>query len=129
MPSDGDYLLAGLPRNYLRPCLLLLIGERPSYGYDLLVRLCELGFDHADPGMLYRSLRAMEQEGLVRSSWRGSELGPPRRTYELSDEGEDWLHAWSGSLRETRQVIDRFLDRYDGYLRKPSLRVPSDASR
>jgi poly-beta-hydroxybutyrate-responsive repressor len=113
MPSEPDDLLAGLPRNYLRPCLLLLIAEKPSYGYDLLVRLGELGLRHVDPGMLYRSLRAMEQEGLVRSSWQGSDIGPPRRTYQLSDEGQDWLHAWAGSLRETTRVIGLLLGRYE----------------
>jgi PadR family transcriptional regulator, regulatory protein PadR len=113
MSPEPDDLLAGLPRNYLRPCLLLLIAEKPSYGYDLLVRLGELGLHHVDPGMLYRSLRAMEQEGLVRSSWQGSDIGPPRRTYQLSDEGQDWLHAWAGSLRETTRVIGLLLGRYE----------------
>jgi DNA-binding PadR family transcriptional regulator len=60
MPPEPDDLPAGLPRNYLRPCLLLLIAEEPSYGYDLLLRLGELGLRHVDPGMLYRLLRAME---------------------------------------------------------------------
>jgi PadR family transcriptional regulator, regulatory protein PadR len=68
MPPDPDDLLTGLPRNHLRPCLLLLIAEGPSYGYDLLVRLAKLGLRHVDPGLLYWWLRAMEQEGLVRSS-------------------------------------------------------------
>lgn len=127
MPPDRDQLLAGHPRNFLRPCVLLLVRERPSYGYDLLVRLGEV-VGRADPGMLYRSLRAMEQEGLVHSSWQASEVGPPRRTYRLSEEGEDWLHAWSGSLRETRRVIDRFLDRYDQVVSEPSPAMRSDAS-
>lgn len=114
MPPDQD-LLAGMPRNYLRPCLLLLLGERSSYGYDLLVQLGEMGFAQLDPGRLYRTLRAMEQEGLVESSWEGSDLGPPRRTYFLSREGAEWLHAWAGALRETRRVITMFLDRYEDY--------------
>ncbi|SFB57069.1 poly-beta-hydroxybutyrate-responsive repressor [Amycolatopsis marina] len=112
MPRASDDPLAGLPRNFQRPCLLLLIGEKPSHGYDLLDRLRDLGFKQADPGLLYRSLRAMEQEGLVKSDWEVSELGPPRRRYELSDEGKDWLHAWAGSLRETERMLDRFLHRY-----------------
>jgi PadR family transcriptional regulator PadR len=120
MPRVSDDPLAGLPRNFQRPCLLLLIGENPSYGYDLLERLRELGFKQADPGMLYRSLRAMEQEGLVKSDWEVSELGPPRRTYVLSDEGKDWLHAWAGSLRETERILGRFLRRYARFARDPS---------
>ncbi len=117
----GDDLLAGLPRNFLRPCLLLMIGEAPAHGYDLLERLRAVGFNKVDPGLLYRSLRAMEQEGLVKSNWTDSEVGPPRRTYELSEEGLDWLHAWAGSLRETERTIGLFLTRYNMFA--------SDASR
>jgi poly-beta-hydroxybutyrate-responsive repressor len=102
-----------LPKNFLRPCLLLLIREQPSHGYDLLVRLDELGFRRGDPGWLYRTLRSMEREGLVESRWELSESGPSRRTYRVSEEGEDWLHAWAGSLRETTKVVGRFLDRYE----------------
>jgi PadR family transcriptional regulator PadR len=115
MPRRDDDLLTGLPRNFLRPCLLLMVGEAPSYGYDLLERLREVGFSKVDPGLLYRSLRAMEQEGLVQSNWSDSEVGPPRRTYELSEEGLDWLHAWAGSLRQTERTIGLFLNRYDAF--------------
>ena len=59
----------GLPRSYLRPCLMLLIAETPSHGYDLLERLEELGLGATDPGGLYRTLRAMEREDLVKSEW------------------------------------------------------------
>jgi len=109
---ESEDLQGLLPKNFLRPCLLLLIREQPSHGYDLLVRLDRLGFHRGDPGWLYRTLRAMEREGLVRSAWELSESGPSRRNYELSEEGEDWLHAWAGSLRETVRVIRVFLDRY-----------------
>jgi len=102
-----------LPKDFLRPSLLLLIGERPSYGYDLLERLRGLGSRPIDPGTLYRSLRAMEQERLVGSEWRDSEVGPARRTYRLTDAGRDWLHAWAMSLRETRRTMDAFLGRCD----------------
>lgn len=112
--TNGD-LLAGLPRNFLRPCLLLMIGEAPAYGYDLLERLRDMGFKQIDPGLLYRSLRAMEQEGLLVSGWTNSEVGPPRRTYQLSEEGRDWLHAWAGSVRQTERILGQFLVRYDAF--------------
>lgn len=103
----------GLPRNFLRPCLLLLLSEMPSHGYDLLVRLGQLGLSAADPGGLYRMLRALERDGLVTSRWETSETGPARRTYELTDEGREWLHAWAGALAEGRRIVSAFLDRYD----------------
>jgi len=108
-----ENLPRGLPRNFLRPCLLLLIAEQPSHGYDLLERLGEMGYQRAEPGGLYRTLRLMEQERLIRSDWGESAVGPRRRTYWLSEDGQDWLHAWAGSMRHTRAVLDGFLGRYE----------------
>ncbi len=103
----------GLPRNYLRPCLLLLIAERPSHGYDLLEQLEDLGMGATDPGGLYRMLRSMERDDLVDSEWETSSAGPARRVYTVTDEGMDWLHAWAGALREGRRLLSRFLERYE----------------
>lgn len=108
-----EEIQGGLPRSYLRPCLLLLIAEQPSHGYDLLERLEGLGLGATDPGGLYRTLRAMEREDLVTSRWETSAAGPARRTYVLTSEGMDWLHAWAGALRESRRYLSRFLQRYE----------------
>lgn len=106
-------ITASLPRNFLRPCLLLLLSEEAAHGYDLLEQLPELGVRHTDPGGLYRTLRSMEQEGLVTSWWEPSATGPARRTYAVTEEGHDWLHAWAGSLREVERILHRFAARYD----------------
>jgi DNA-binding PadR family transcriptional regulator len=55
----------------------------------------------------------LEQEGLIRSDWGTSNVGPQRRTYWLTEDGMDWLHAWAGSMRLTRDVLDRYLSRYE----------------
>lgn len=107
--ADGP---TGLPRNYLRPCLLLLLCEGATHGYDMLEQLPSLGHTRPDPGGMYRSLRAMEQEGLVASTWEHSPTGPARRTYQLTDEGSDWLHVWAGSLRLVHDTISTFHGRY-----------------
>ena len=117
-PAEEE-VQGGLPRNFLRPCLLVLIAEQPSHGYDLIERLGSLGVAGTDPGGLYRTLRSMEQEGLVSSQWETSSAGPARRTYWLTDEGLDWLHAWAGTLRENRRVLSLFLRRYEAALATP----------
>ena len=106
-------VLAGLPRNFLRPCLLLALAESPSHGYELMDAVAGLGLRPTDPGGLYRTLRAMEQDGLIRSWWQPSENGPARRTYTLTEDGADWLHAWAGSLREVRRLLGGYLERYE----------------
>lgn len=109
----------GLPRNYLRASLLLLIGEAPAHGYDLLDQIAGLGLHSVDPGGLYRALRVMESEGLVVSEWEHSSAGPARRTYRLTTDGVDWLHAWAGALRESHRYLSAYLQRYDGVAAQP----------
>ena len=110
--GSADDVPAGLPRNYLRPCLLLLLAEGTSHGYELLDQVAGLGVDRVDPGGLYRCLRAMEEEGLVRSSWEPSASGPARRTYELTAEGTDWLHVLAGSLNDVARSLAAYRRRY-----------------
>ena len=64
------------PRNFLLPCLLLLLRERADHGYELVSRLRPMHEGESDPGGVYRALRALEQRGLVRSEWRTSGAGP-----------------------------------------------------
>lgn len=100
------------PRHFLQPCLLLLLRERPSHGYELVDRLRPFGLADGDSGGVYRALRALERDGLTRSAWRHSESGPARRIYHLTELG---LHALEGltlELRQTRGILDAYLDRY-----------------
>ncbi len=102
----------GMPRNYLRPCLLLLLAEGTSHGYELLDQMAELGMDRSDPGRVYRCLRAMDEEGLVHSAWEPSAVGPARRTYTVTDEGREWLHVLAGSVADVSRALTTYQGRY-----------------
>ena len=105
-----------LPRNFLRPCIMLLLREEPAHGYDLLERLRPLGFRRDDPGRLYRALRGLEDEGLVHSAWEASDTGPDRRIYVLTRAGTEELHLAAKSLADTADVVDVFLTRYEEFV-------------
>ncbi|MEY2513046.1 MAG: PadR family transcriptional regulator, regulatory protein PadR [bacterium] len=105
-----------LPKNFLRPCLLLLLREHPAHGYDLLERLRPLGFSREDPGRLYRALRALESDGLVRSVWEKSTSGPDRRMYELTRNGMEVLHESAKALIATDEILGVFLSRYSEFV-------------
>ena len=106
----SDAVLA--PRNYLHACLLLLIAESPTHGYELLERLGELGLGDVDSGAVYRALRALNQEGLLESWWEGSGPGPVRRRYRLSDAGQASLRSWAGTVGERASSLNCFLTRH-----------------
>lgn len=102
----------GLPRSYTRACLLLLLAEGPSHGYDLLEQVREVGVRGADAGGLYRTLRAMEQEELVASWWEPSQSGPARRTYTLTAAGRRALDESVGALTDVEDLLRGLLARY-----------------
>jgi poly-beta-hydroxybutyrate-responsive repressor len=111
MAVEGDLARLVLPKNFLRPCLLLLLHESPAHGYELRERLRSLGFGRDDPGRLYRALRSLEGAKLVRSAWQSSSGGPDRRTYELTRAGEERLLEAAAELQAMHVVIDTFLQR------------------
>jgi len=100
-------------RGWIQARLLLLLVQKPSHGYELMERL---GQDEeapeADPGLLYRTLRQFEEDGLLRSTWDTERPGPARRLYEVTPEGEEYLHAWAANIRQARKGLDRFLAEY-----------------
>jgi poly-beta-hydroxybutyrate-responsive repressor len=105
-----------LPKNFLRPCLLLLLREQPAHGYELLERLTVFGFGRDDPGGLYRTLRALERDGLVQSAWEPSLAGPDRRIYQLTRLGMEQLHENATALLASRETLDVFLSRYQEFV-------------
>lgn len=123
-PTETPAKTAMLPKNFLRPCLLLLLREQPAHGYELLERLASFGFSREDPGGLYRALRALEAEGLVNSAWERSESGPDRRTYTLTRPGMEALHAAAKELISTRANLEVFLSRMSEFVALEPQRVP-----
>jgi DNA-binding PadR family transcriptional regulator len=94
--------------------LLLLLSDGPTHGYDLADALAGLApEERVDYGNLYRLLRQLEYEGIVRSEWRDDLPGRSKRTYELTNKGRALLDAWARALRRAKDVIDNFLAHYE----------------
>lgn len=130
MPG-AEPVAPSLPRNFMRACLLVLLREQPAHGYDLLERLRLFGFDGSDPGGLYRALRALERDGLVRSAWEKSSGGPDRRIYQLTREGAEELHRQAKALAAASATVSVLLSRYEEFVALPRTSgVPeADATR
>ena len=73
-------------RGFLEPCILFLLSEDDSHGYNLVEELKRFGFDRTpvDPSVIYRTLRRLEAADLTTSSWdTDSSSGPPRQKETL----------------------------------------------
>jgi len=92
----------------------LMLREWSSYGYELMERVATFGLAAMNPGTFYRTLRQMEKEGMVRSSWDTSETGPARRMYSITEAGETYLKYWADSLNQYQRLMDTFFRLYTG---------------
>ncbi len=105
-------------RGFIQPSLLLRLARRPAHGYDLLEELRqtkEVGC--CDAAQVYRTLRKLEQERLVRSEWETPGGGPARRTYRLTDKGLVRLHRMAEDVAAIDRVLRAFLAEYESLLR------------
>jgi poly-beta-hydroxybutyrate-responsive repressor len=112
--------------------LLASLREWNSYGYQLIKQTTAFGYKTTNPGTFYRTLRRMEEQGMVKSFWEtdGKE-GPARRMYSITDIGEAYLEFWVKGLEQYQQMLDAFFRLYTGtpsrrVKDKPRLRPPRD---
>jgi len=96
------------------PVLLLMLRQWSSYGYELMEKMSNFGLAAMNPGTFYRTLRQMEKDGMVSSSWDTSEGGPARRVYSITDAGEAYLNYWAQSLNQYQRMMDTFFHIYTG---------------
>lgn len=96
----------------LEPALLILLKEQPRHGYTLLSDIEELGMGTIHPSVIYRMLRDLERLAWVQSIWDTDQTqGPPRRTYSLTDQGEEALKFWQRELSKAQTLINKILGR------------------
>ena len=108
-----------LMRDILIPHVLLAVSLHRTHGYLIQEYLRELGFVDLEISTLYRTLRHLEESGLLASSWQPGPAGPARRVYALTNAGGTWLESWAGALAVYRGVIDRFFGLYGPPLARP----------
>jgi PadR family transcriptional regulator PadR len=64
--------------------------------------------------MIYRHLREMEENGLVRSEWETEGSGPAKRMYQLSEEGQAVLGFWIEYMEKQAGKLLNFVKIYRG---------------
>lgn len=95
---------------FIEPVVLRILKEkRRSYGYEIAECLPKYALTDAtiEGAALYRTLRTLEANGYVSSSW-GAGGGPARRNYSLTRSGEAHLDEWAHLLETLGQAMTEF---------------------
>ncbi len=124
-PIHHGWATVAKRRRWMEPFMLVLLAEGPAHGYALVGQLEEMGVaigSQLDFGQVYRTLRDLEEAGLVTSAWSTEESGPQRREYELTDAGYATLDEWAAVMRERARLMAEFDGRYLAAVTRPPRR-------
>jgi PadR family transcriptional regulator PadR len=105
------FVREGPQKRFIEPRLLYLIRKNPSYGYQLTEDIGNLPFPGPipDSAAVYRMLRELEKTDLVRSEWEHGEVGPSKRVYSITPQGEERLDVWVKALGERVKMLNHFI--------------------
>lgn len=125
--SKDEKVMTSMPKNLMIPVLLLSLRNWNLHGYKLIQELSRFGFSSVDQGNVYRTLRQLEKDDLVKSEWDTTTGGPAKRIYSITEAGEAYLKTCSDALEQYQSVINRFFTIYmDMFLPMSSLRQRDD---
>lgn len=91
--NKGTEWTTQVRRGILEYCVLSLIQERPRYGYDLITTLSQWEPLAITEGTLYPLTRRLQKEGQIEAFWEESAMGPPRKFYRLTADGQALVEA------------------------------------
>ena len=89
-------------------CLLAIISEEPSYGYEMASKLSDRGLDLVSEGSIYPTLSRMQRSGLIEGYFVEADgSGPPRKYYRMAKEGRQRLSIWKEEWSDLSAGVDR----------------------
>ena len=95
-----DQFVFDLKRAFLQFITLFLISQGPKYAYEIkadILKLSKGGFD-IDRNNLYKKLRSLEKDGMLKSQLEPSVKGAQRKYYTITPQGKSLLNKSRDTL-------------------------------
>ena len=100
-----------LLKGVLDMCLLSLIADEPSYGYEMAAKLKNRGLQLVSDGSIYPTLSRLQKAGLVEGYFVEADgSGPPRKYYRIVESGRERLEEWSGAWKDLSAGVSAILN-------------------
>ncbi len=95
-------------KGMLEFCTLLIIEKDKAYASKIITQL-KMADLLVVEGTLYPLLSRLKSQGLLEYSWEESRSGPPRKYYELTNEGKKTLENLKKIWKELIQSINSLI--------------------
>lgn len=98
---------------FIQPNILAILAKQDLHGYLIIQELMKKEIyqqDKLDNTGIYRTLKTLEERGLVQSDWDVNETGPSKRVYRLTAEGKVCLGTWRSTLESYQRQLDLIIE-------------------
>lgn len=96
---------AQMRKGILEYCILSVLSRNSCYASDIIKELKEAEVIVVE-GTLYPLLTRQKNAGLLSYRWEESQQGPPRKYYELTEEGRKYLAELDKSWMELVESVN-----------------------
>jgi PadR family transcriptional regulator, regulatory protein PadR len=110
VPGTERNWLAQVRRGTIEYCVLALLRDEERYGFEIARTLSDADGLVTSEGTVYPLLARLRTAGLVDTTWRESNQGPPRRYYRLTSDGravlEGFYEQWKRFTSSVESVLE-----------------------
>ncbi|MEA3444638.1 MAG: PadR family transcriptional regulator [Bacteroidota bacterium] len=96
---------AQMRKGVLEYCILLILSQKDSYASDIIKKLKESKLIVVE-GTLYPLLTRLKNAGYLSYRWEESSQGPPRKYYELTKPGMEFLEELDASWKDLVGAVE-----------------------
>jgi PadR family transcriptional regulator PadR len=96
---------AQMRKGVLEYCILEIIAKKHSYAPDIIEEMKKAKMIVVE-GTLYPLLTRLKNSGLLNYRWEESQLGPPRKYYEITEIGSSTLMELRASWDEIVKSVE-----------------------
>ncbi len=101
-----ENLKSQMRRGNLEYCILLIIKRKPSYSSDIIKELKEVDMLVVE-GTLYPLLTRLKNNELLDYTWVESTQGPPRKYYEVTAKGDEFLEELESAWEKMNIIVEK----------------------
>jgi PadR family transcriptional regulator PadR len=102
---DLENTKAQMRKGILEYCILSILSRNSCYASDIIKELKEAKVIVVE-GTLYPLLTRQKNAGLLSYRWEESQQGPPRKYYELTPAGKEYLKDLDNSWEELVESVN-----------------------
>lgn len=105
MAVNPENIKSQMRKGFVEYAVLLILNRQAAYSSEIITKLKEGQFIIVE-GTLYPLLTRLKKAELLNYNWKESTQGPPRKYYEITETGQNFLEELETNWIEIKSIIN-----------------------